>query len=207
MIEAVRDAVGGELDSWSTRTRGGGCPEISRRAGSGAPRPSSRTSSSGSTSSGSRSLCRLTTSRDTRSSAQHRYGSRPARWCDASAEARDLVEPRRSARRPARRRPGRWRRGPSGASPSSPPPRSVVEPAHVVERLRAPREPARGARVLDLSVSRGAVRPAGVDGRTTRLAPARRPSRSRTTGRSGRPPGPGLGVVPDFDALERYRIG
>ena len=32
-------------------------------------------------------------------------------------------------------------------------------------------------------------------------------SRSPRTGRSHRPPGPGLGVVPDWDALEQYRIG
>ena len=44
--------------------------------------------------------------------------------------------------------------------------RALVEPAHVVERLRAAREPPRRARVLDVPVPRGAVRPAGVVGRS-----------------------------------------
>ena len=46
-------------------------------------------------------------------------------------------------------------------------------PAHVVERLRASREPPRRARVLDVPVPRGAVRPAGLVRRAPRLAAPR----------------------------------
>ena len=48
--------------------------------------------------------------------------------------------------------------------------RPRVEPAHVVERVRPAREPACCARLLDLPVPRGAVRPSGVVGRAARLA-------------------------------------
>ena len=57
---------------------------------------------------------------------------------------------------------------------------SRVEPAHVVERVRAAREPARRARVLDVPLRRGPVRPAGVVGRAPRLAP---PGYARDRGR------------------------
>ena len=79
---------------------------------------------------------------------------------------------RRRRRDPARRRPrGRDRRVPPDRRARRPARPDVVA-AHLVERLRAGGEPACRARVLDLPVHRGAVRPARVVGRAPRLAAA-----------------------------------
>ncbi len=71
----------------------------------------------------------------------------------------------RRARRRDRRRAAR-RGGRRGGG-------ELVEPAHVVERIRPARQPARSSRVLDVPVPRGSVRPARVVGRAARLAPPR----------------------------------
>ena len=105
----------------------------------------------------------------------------------------DVVLVARDRRLPADRRARRSRR-----------PRLVA--AHVVERLRARRQPPPRARRLDGAVHRGAVRPAGWSAeRRDWLLPT--PLEIAEDGTIAPPPGPGLGVTPDFDALERWRVG
>ena len=98
----------------------------------------------------------------TRRSAERRTSASPReRWC-ARWPKRATSSCAGRRRRAARRRPERGDRGLShrrGARRGQPP---HVEPAHVVERLRAAREPARRARALDLPFPRGPVRPARV---------------------------------------------
>ena len=57
---------------------------------------------------------------------------------------------------------------------------------------------------LDVPVRRGAVRPAGVVGGAARLAAAGAVEIA-ADGTIAPPAGPGLGVEPDLDALERHR--
>ena len=72
------------------------------------------------------------------------------------------------------------------------PVRAHVLAAHLVQRPRAAREPPSRARRLDLPVAGGAARPARLDGGAARLAARRRRwSRSRRTAPSLRPPGLG----------------
>ena len=81
--------------------------------------------------------------------------------------------------------------------------RSVVVAAHVVERLRPARQPARRARLLDRAVRRGAasIRRRGRRERRDWLLPA--PLEIAPDGTIAPPHGPGFGVTPDLDALER----
>ena len=180
-----------------------------RRAGTSRPPRSARASSRGSASTGSRSRCAATTPRATaalRGLTDLRIAA--GEMVRTAAEARDLVvrggvdviqtdvvlvgrrhlglPPRRRARRAAR---------------------AHVVAAHVVQRLRPRRQPAPRARRLGLPLRRGALRPAGAAGARAATGCCRRRSRSTPTAASRRPPGPGLGVVPDFDALERWRVG
>ena len=123
------------------------------------------------TSRGTRALRRLTTS-----------ASQPARWC---------------ARR---RRPAIWSSGVASmccsatsssrsdsAAAAARPPSPIFGPRlvapHLVERLRPARQPARGARLLDAAVHRGALRPAGLVRREARLAAAGTSRDSQPTGR------------------------
>ena len=84
--------------------------------------------------------------------------------------------------------------------------RSHLDAAHLVQRLRAGRQPAPRARGLGLPLRRGARSTRRRCRRRGATGCCRRRSRSTPTAGSHRPPGPGLGVVPDFDALERWRI-
>ena len=148
---------------------------------------SARGRSSRSACTGSRSRCRRATSTATRGCGPApRCGSRRARWCAAWHEARDLVAARRRRRRPARRRArGRHRRLPADRGARRPV-RPDVLAAHVVERARAGREPAPGARRLDVPVRRGPARPARLERRAARLAARRRrAARSRADGTVG----------------------
>ena len=122
-------------------------------------------------------------------------------------EARDLIlrggVDVRAARRRARGRPRRLPADRGARRPLRP----RVLAAHVDERLRPAREPAPRDGRLDLPVPRGAARPARLDARPGATGcSAMRGSRSPPTGRSRRRPGPGLGVVPDLDALEAHRV-
>ena len=114
-----------------------------------------------------------TTSTGTRPCAgRRRCGSPPARWCATAHAGPRPGRARRRRRDPARRRArGRDRRRPPDRGPGRSARPDVVA-AHLVERLRPGRQPARRARVLDLPVRRGAVRPAGLAGGTARLAAA-----------------------------------
>ena len=61
-------------------------------------------------------------------------------------------------------------------------------------------------RFSDHGLRGGAVRPPGVEGRAAATGCCPRRSRSPPTARSPRRPGPGLGVEPDLDALEQWRV-
>ena len=151
VIEAVREAVGSTSRSWSTRTRGGACRATSRRAGTSRPRRSSRGSSSGSASTGSRSRSPPTTSTGTRRFAGDR---------DPHRRRRDGALGRRGARARRARRSSTSSRPTSCSSAGIGGVRRdrgalrelngrAWSAAHLVERLRAGREPPRGARVLE----------------------------------------------------------
>ena len=86
-----------------------------------------------------------------------RCGSRPARWCAALHEARDLRAARRRRRHPARRRARRRARRLPPDRGAGRPVRAHVLAAHVVERARAARQPAPRAGRLDVPVRRGAA--------------------------------------------------
>ena len=147
-----------------------------------------------------------------------RRGLRAAARGDLAAarRGRDGPEPGRGARPgPARRRRRRpARRGARGRDRRRPadrgargPVRADVVAAHVVQRARAAGQPAPRARRLRLPVPRGPARPARLDARrgatgcsggdVAPIAP---------DGTVGPPDGPGLGVVPDLEALEAHRI-
>ena len=149
-----------------------------------------------------------TTSRATRACAPApRCGSRRARWCAAcTRRATSCCAAASTSCSPTSSSPAA-----SAAAAGSPALADLcgrdVLAAHVVERPRAAREPAPGARRLDVPLPRGSA--------TTRRAgaPERRDwllggplSRSRADGTIAPPPGPGLGVTPDLDALEAHRV-
>ncbi len=124
----------------------------------------------------------------------------------SAAEARDLllrggvdvVQPDVVlVRRPRRLPADRGARGPL---------RPRVLAAHLVERPRPRGQPAPRARRLDLPVRRGPAttrrpgRPRGATG----CSPLR--VEIAADGTIAPPPGPGLGVEPDLEALERWRV-
>ena len=205
VVEAVRAAVGDDSSSWSTPTRAGACPATASRAGTSPTAARVR-----------RALEPLgvywleeplrcdDVEGYARCAASPASASPPARWCGSARGARSRRARRRRRAAARRRARGRHRRLPP-ARRARRPARPQLVAAHVVERLRPGREPARRAARLDVPVRRGAVRPAGLVGRAARLAAAGAGGDRRR--RHDRPPaGPGLGVEPDLDALERWRV-
>ncbi len=158
-------------------------PAVGRRHGAcSAPVRSSRSRSSG-----SRSRCAPTTSPATpRFGRGRRCAWRPVRWCATRTQARDLVvRGGVDVIQPDVVLVGGDRRGaPDRRAGRSARPHVVA--AHLVERLRPGREPARCARLFDLRLRRGAVRPAHVAGGRGATGCCRRRSRSRPTAPSAR---------------------
>ena len=129
--------------------------------------------------------------------AQARDGHPHRRRRDGADRARGARPhpARRSRRHPVRRRAGGRDRGLPPHLGARRRQRQLLVAAHVVARPRAARKPARGARGLVLPVSRGAVRPAGLDAASGATSRSPTPSRCRPA-RSRRPPGPGSASSP-----------
>ena len=132
--------------------------------------------------------------------ALSRHGLSHRRRRDGADDSRGARSdrPRRCRRRPGRRRPRRRHRGLSPGRRARRGRRPNVDASHVVERVRAAREPPRRSRALERArTSRcRSTHPRGRPSGATGSSPSR--STSRRTGRSAPPAGPGLGVVPDF---------
>ena len=193
--------------SWSTRTRAGGCPATASRAGTwGRPR-SARARSSRSASTGSRSRSAPTTSTATRRcGASPRCGSPRARWrARRRRPATSCFAPASTSCRP-------MRCSHSGSAAAGGSPRSPISPAAPGRRTPGrtatgssstftSRSRSRRCRTSRCRSTRQGGRPSGATGC------CRRRSQIAEDGTVAPPPGPGLGVTPDFDALERWRVG
>jgi hypothetical protein len=189
--------------SWSTRTRGGGCPGISRPAGRSRPRREFARAAERLDVSGSSEPLPTADLGGTRSlRARPTCASRPARWSAprprpaTSSSAAECTSSSPTSSSPAAS-PAR------GRSPSSPPRASAWWSPHTWSNGYGLLVNLRRC-VLDLPLPRGSVRPpAWTAERRDWLLPVT--IEIADDGTVGPPAGAGLGVVPDFDALEQYR--